>query len=406
MSSVQSKQFCFTKKAIEELPPHSGGGKSHETEYSDTKCPGLKILVNRKGNKVFYCRYTVPNTRGKKRGVHRVGTYPGTPLSEARQRNIEIKAMVDRGIDPQAERRKAREMPTFKAFAMEQYLPHAENTKRSYKDDRSRLEHHLLPEFGEFRLNEITRQLVQVFLGNCLRKGLAPATVNRMRSLGQHIFSLAVQWGVIDKNPVQGIPKLQENNQRQRLLNPAEKAALRLALDEEPNVQAVDAILLLWHTGARVGELLNARHEDVDLDAGVWTIPRSKSGRRRYVNLGDVAKAMFARQTPRPGNPYVFPGSPKYGNARMASPTKAFERVKRRAGLENLRLHDLRHNFASEAVGAGFELYDVQNILGHSNPSVTQRYCHLTAERLKRVSDCVADALSGGLVDRGRLEVT
>ncbi|SMF97227.1 Site-specific recombinase XerD [Methylomagnum ishizawai] len=384
-----SKKFRFTKRDLENLPAHPKDSPSRETEYSDTECVGLKMLVNRQGRKFFYYRYS----HKKRRHGIKIGEFPSMSLVEARQRANELRAMVDRGIDPQAAKRKENSVPFFKSFALDQYMPYAENTKRSHQDDRSRLEQHLIPQFGRLALDAITTQMVQHFLADALKKGLAPATVNRLRSLLHRLFGLAVQWEIIAKNPVHGIPKFQENNQRQRFLNADEIRALYRALDDDPNPQAADFIRLLLLTGARVGELLNAEHAHIDLEAGIWRIPRSKSGKARIVPLNDVAKALLGRQAKRAGNAFVFPGAEKYGNARMAHPQHAFDRVKKRAGLTDFRMHDLRHTHASLAVGRGSSLYDVQKLLGHSSPNMTQRYAHLADGRLMQASNGVADAV-------------
>lgn len=387
------KQFRFNKRELELLPPQSKEAGAREAEYSDTECVGLKCLVNRQGRKYFYFRYTF----NKRRRATKIGEFPATSLVEARQRCNELRAQIDRGIDPQGEREKIRAIPSFATFALEHYMPYAENVKRSHKDDRSRLEHHLIPRFGRLALHEITTQSIQLFLADGKKKGLAPATINRLRSLVQRLLALAVQWGYLERNPAQGIPKFQENNQRQRFLNAEEIQAFFRALEAEPNRQAADFIQLLLLTGARVGELLNATHQDVDTTGGVWRIPYSKSGKARVVILNDAATVLFARQVSLPNNPYIFPGSPKYKNARMAPPQKAFERIKQAAQLDDLRLHDLRHSFASLAVGAGASLYDVQKILGHSSPNMTQRYSHLADVRLKQVSNSVSAAVSQAL---------
>lgn len=387
---LDRKQFRFTKRDLEGLPPQSANAGAREAEYSDTECIGLKCLVNRQGRKYFYFRYT----HNKQRRAVKVGEFPSTSLVEARQRCNELRAMLDRGIDPQAEKEKIRAIPSFGSFVEEHYLPYARETKRSYADDQSRLHHHLLPRFERLALHEITPQMVQVFLAEKKKSGLSPATVNRLRSLLQRILALAVQWGYLERNIAQGLPKFQENNQRQRFLDGDELQAFQRALEAEPNQQAADFLRLLLLTGARVGELLNAVWADVDCQRGVWRIPHSKSGKARVVILNRTAIALFARQVAVPDNPYVFPGSPKYPNARLAPPQKAFERVKARAGLADLRMHDLRHSFASLAVGAGASLYDVQKLLGHSNPAMTQRYAHLADDRLKLVSNQVDQAVA------------
>ena len=393
MTSHPSKQFRFTKKEIDALPPQSRDAMSREAEYSDTECVGLKLLVNKRGRKFFYLRYSF---RGRRRAL-KIGEVGSTSLVEARILASEFKSKVDRGVDPQAEKERIRAIPTFKTFVVNHYLPFAKESKRTYDDDKARLEKHVLPSLGRYTLQDLTPLQVQTLLMRCKQSGLAPATVNRIRSLILRVLNLAVQWKFIDASPVSGIPKLQENNMRQRFLNREEIPRFLAALDAQADQQSADFLHLLLLTGARLGELLNAQHGDVDLVTGIWRIPLSKSGRSRIVTLNDRAIEILSRQTARYESPYLFPGNPRYKKPRMAAPYRTFERVKEMAGLRDLRIHDLRHSYASIAVQSGASLYDVQKMLGHANPQMTQRYSHLSDERLRAVSNQVARAVADTL---------
>ncbi|WP_295388374.1 integrase arm-type DNA-binding domain-containing protein [uncultured Thiodictyon sp.] len=216
--SQPPKSFRFTVRDVENLPPQDRSAGAREAEYSDLACPGLKVLVNRTGRKFWYYRYSFR----KHRHIIKIGEFPSTSLAAARQRVNELRAKLDSGVDPLTEKRQVDAIPTLQAFAQEQYLPYAEQTKRSHRDDRSRLEHHIYEVLGKLTLDAITTQKVQLFLAERTKSGLAPATVNRLRSLLQRMFALAIQWDILEKNPVQGLPKLQENNARQRYLSPEE----------------------------------------------------------------------------------------------------------------------------------------------------------------------------------------
>jgi len=168
---------------------------------------------------------------------------------------------------------------------------------------------------------------------------------------------------------------------RERFLTEAELRALFLALDQEPNQIAASAIALLAATGARRSEAMKAKWEHVDVERRLWVVPVSKSGRRRHIPLSDAALRILARQ-PRPdGCPWVFPGKDR--QKPIGCLRNAWRSVKERAGLPtDLRLHDLRHTFASTLVSKGRTLYEVSQLLGHSQMSMTMRYAHLAPQRL------------------------
>ncbi|WP_019647221.1 tyrosine-type recombinase/integrase, partial [Novispirillum itersonii] len=154
-----------------------------------------------------------------------------------------------------------------------------------------------------------------------------------------------------------------------------------LALDAEPSRTAATCIALLALTGARRSEALNMRWEDVDIPRRLWQVPRAKSGRRRHIPLSDAAVAVLLSLPHPPGCPWVFPGADP---ARpLEGVRKCWDRVKARAGLaRDLRLHDLRHSFASTLVNHGRPIYEVAEILGHSQISTTRRYSHFQNDRL------------------------
>ena len=208
----------------------------------------------------------------------------------------------------------------------------------------------------------------------------APGTVGRVIVILRYLFNLARKWNVLgtNQNPAAGIP-IPPDVQRNRFLDKIEIERLVDALARDENQVAAKAILLLLLTGARRNEVTHARWEHVDLEASRLFVPLSKSGRSRYVVLNADAVGVL-RSVPRlPGNPYVFP-SPVTGRP-CASIYFPWHRIRTEAGLRDIRLHDLRHSFASVLVNEGKPLYTVQRLLGHANAKATQRYAHLTPKR-------------------------
>ena len=128
-------------------------------------------------------------------------------------------------------------------------------------------------------------------------------------------------------------------------------------------------------TGTRRQEALSARWSDINLELGQWWLPQTKSGRGRYVTLSEEAKELLLSLPSRTSGGYVLPG--RIQGKALHNPRRAFDRLLKAAGIEHLRIHDLRHSFASLAVNAGATLYEVQDLLGHSSAQMTQRYAHL-----------------------------
>ena len=386
---MSETNVLFTKKWIEQLPPNALDSPSREKEYSDTQVVGLKLLVNKAGRKFFYLRYTLNR---RKRGI-KVGEFGVMSLIEARQHANELKAQIQRGIDPQEEKQQLSQIPTFKEFVVDSYLPWAFANKLSADSDESKIRIHLLPVFGNVRIDQLTTQSLQRYLDQ-LKLTYTPATCNRHLSLLSRLLKMAVQFGMLDKNPAVGIRKAQENNERHRFLSGDEIRQFIESLAKDENPVAAAFLEFLLYTGVRRSEALNAKWENVDLAKRVWFIPRSKNGKHRHVILNAKALALL-EGLPRL-NPYLFPG--KLEGQPLNNPQRCFIRTLERAGIKDFRIHDLRHTHASIAINNGASLYEVQHLLGHSQTKTTSRYAHLADETLRRVSDGVSLAIGKAVV--------
>jgi integrase len=189
--------------------------------------------------------------------------------------------------------------------------------------------------------------------------------------------------------------------QRDVYLTPAQTRALIAALDRAHCQDAAAALALLAATGARKQEVLRAEWKLVDLERGTLTVPRSKNGRPRQVPLSAFAVAVLRRQLARREEdcPHVFPSGLAEGKP-LANVRRTWARAKREAGLpEDLRVHDLRHSFASTLANAGIELFEIGRVLGHSQLSTTTRYAHHAPERL--VATAGAAARAWDLIPKG-----
>ncbi|WP_119157715.1 site-specific integrase [Caldimonas tepidiphila] len=344
------------------------------------------MMVSCTGKRNWYWRYA---WRGEKQ-VIRIGEFPGICVEEARRIAREYGAMLDQGIDPKGEQKARKAMPTLEEFAWEQYMPYARQHKRSADDDESKLKMWVLPKLGRKLLCDITRQDVDMYR-TAIKGSHTASTANRHHALIARMLSLAVEWDLLKVNPVTGLKKFREASDAGRFLTPEEIGRLLAALDQEENVVAAAALKVLLLTGCRREEIAQARWEHLDAERELLKLPKTKAGKVRWVPLNEQAQAVLVG-LPNIDGPWVFPG--RDPSQPIHNLYKPFKRALKAAGLdESIRIHDLRHSFASNAVTAGVSLFQVQTLLGHSSSQMTQRYAHLAGSALHDASAVAAKAM-------------
>lgn len=352
--------------------------RANEWVYSDTTVQGLKFSVTKSGRRSFHFRYSFLGDKG----FIKIGRFPATSLTLARKTALGFITHIDQGIDPKGQRILQREMPTCSEFIADYFVPYA-RVKRSFKADESKLRIYINPSFGGLRLSDVTEMHVRHYLTE-KSESLSKATANRHRALLSSIFKLAVSCKFIATNPCQGTKKFLENPPPPRYLDDDEVGRILLELPKDENPVAAAALEFLLMTGLRLGEVLNARWSDVDLIHAQYFLPTTKGGASRYVPLNPVALRILNNQQKGSGSFWVFPG--KDPQKPLKNIRKAWQRVLARAGVEPIRIHDIRHSFASACVRRGVPLYTVQKLLGHASHATTQRYAHLNQDELRQAS--------------------
>ena len=355
-----------------------GEGRKKVVIY-DKKCQGLLLEIRPSGTKTFFVRYK--GERGKYRQV-KLGRASYLSLRQARELAKKTLADVAMGKDPQEQKKVAQEVPTFAKFVRDRYLPYVQGYKRSWETDESLLRIHLIPIFEKYHLDEITREEITKLHQEHLSRGAAPASANRLVVLMRYIFNLAIEWEIpgVQANPTKGVPLAEVNNQRDRYLTEGELKRLSKAVKESENPMLAPIISMLVLTGARRGEVLNARWEDIDLSRKRWRIPYTKSGKPRTVPLSESALEVLNNVPKVEGSPFVFP-NPKTGKP-FNSIYRSWNTARKKAGLEDVVIHSLRHSFASFLINAGRSIYEVGELLGHTQVKTTMRYAHLANETL------------------------
>ena len=379
---------CPITKALLAAPPAVPEGKA-KVRVFDTRTRGF-IAEVRRSCITFYFRYTDARGRGREVKLGRLGD---VTLEQARRRADQLKAETSLGADPVADADKRRAVPTVAAFIEERYMPHVRDRLRSH-DTVAVFCRRITEALGRKALDEVTQADVASFRRRMMGTGLSNASVNRHLATLRSMFNLALRWQLYEgRNPAASPGMLRETH-RDVYLSARETQALVRALDAEPNQDAAAALMLLIVTGARKSEVLTARWENVDLDRCLLTVPRSKSGKTRYIPLSELAVRVLVRQYQRrrPGNGgYVFPGH------RAGQPLEdlrgPWKRAKQAAGLlPDTRIHDLRHSFASALANQGVPLNEIGVILGHSQLATTARYAHHAPQRLVQTATVAAQA--------------
>jgi integrase len=358
-----------------------------KNDFFDPEQKGLLLEVRSSGGKTFYQRYI--DGYGRQRQF-KLGSANVISIEQARRLGRSALAEALLGADPQARRQELRSIPTLNQLVRDRYLPHAQASKRSWNTDETLLRIHILPALGRLTVDQISGEHIAGLINDMRAKGYAGGTTNHILVLLRYVFNLARKWNVpgASANPTAGLATAPEVH-RQRFLTPEETQRLVGSIRADKNEIAAKAILLLLLTGARRREVTRARWEDVDWEKRTLLVPVSKSGKPRTIALNAAAIALLRTAASDSASPYIFP-------TQLSGLFCPWNRIRRRAGLADVRLHDLRHSFASFLVNQGVSLYVVQNLLGHTQARMTQRYAHLAPQTLLDAAEVAAVVIQRG----------
>jgi integrase len=375
-------------------PPAKGSRITYDEEVR-----GFGARITAKGATSFVLNYFVA---GRERRTT-IGSFPAWSCSAARARAAELRRHVDAGGDPLAERQAEQQAPTV-ADLVARYLAEVTATKRAgtQAEDKALLGL-VVAAIGRMKLADVKRaDLERLHRRVTVERGGPRA--NRLLTAIGAIFARGMAWELTDANPAKGISRNPEEP-RERYLRPDELERLLAALAARGEQPSAIAIKLLLLTGARRGEILGALWEHFDLATGVWTKPSTltKQKKRHRVPLSGPARMLLARMAAKATGPALFPGAGESGT--LVEIKRTWQAVRREANLDGVRLHDLRHSFASFLASAGLSLPIIGSLLGHSQASTTQRYAHLLDGPLRAATERVGKLVEQAERPQARVDV-
>ncbi len=384
----------ITDKLVKGLDSPSTGNRI----VYDDKVPGFGIRTTAAEAKSFILNYR--NSEGRERRFT-IGAYPTWSVEAARKRAGELKRQIAGGGDPLETKVATRKAPTIADLTkhyVEEWLPRKRPSSQT--EDKSIIANIIKPRIGNRKVAAITHADI-----NRLHREISRATptrANRIVALLSKMFSLAINEGWRADNPCRGIERNPEEK-RNRYLSSEELGRLTMALNECQDVQAANIVRLCLLTGCRRGEALAASWDQFDLDVGTWIKPgattKQKTEHRAPLSAAAVTlMTAILEAAPKgddgePVSRYAFPG--KTADVPLTNIREAWDAIRKAAGIPDVRLHDLRHTYASILASAGLSLPVIGALLGHTQPATTARYTHLFDDPLRKATDIVGAVVTG-----------
>jgi integrase len=381
----------LTDHLVQDLSCPSG---CKHLEVFDTEVKGFYVDLLTSGRKTYRVRYWLD---GKKR-LESIGDAKQLRVQEARAMALQtIHTAKQRPFGSiqvrNTGKRHVATLITLEEFLTSQYLPYVRSYKRSWQSDECMIRVHIVPALGKKSMARMSALDFSGFIETLKHKQLAPGTINRALVLLRYAFKLAHRWSVpgVRVDTFIGVRNLKNDNRIERYLTAEQSSLLLEAVRNSHNRLLPMIVAFLIYTGARKREVLEAKWADIDWENRSWKISKNKSNKIRHIplSLGAIDTLLQAKAYHMSLQPceYIFP------NPNTLKPFISFfyswDASRKRAGLPELRVHDLRHSFASFLVNAGRSLYEVQELLGHSDIKTTSRYAHLSRERLSAAVECV-----------------
>lgn len=378
----------FTKGTVDALSLPELGRRN---DYQDIKTPGLQLRVTPSGTKTFSVLRRVHGTLER----ITIGRYPDVSIEQARRKAAEINSDIAKGLNPGEVKRGRKAELTFSDLFQEYLERHSKPTKRTWAEDDSKYRTYLAKPLGNKKLSAIDRASIAAIHSSITKAGHG-ITANRVKALVSSIFGWAISAGLWETNPALGI-KLNREKSRDRFIQGDELPRFFQALADEENETMRDYFLLSLLTGARRANVLAMRWGDVNLDRAEWRIKETKNGTPQTVTLSPEAIEVLRNRKPTEPCEFVFPGVGRTGH--LVEPKKGWQRILEKAGITDLRIHDLRRTLGSWQAKTGASLTIIGKSLNHKNQNTTAIYARLDLDPVRESVNAATSAMmeAGGL---------
>jgi integrase len=375
-------QFNFTKAAIAALPIPKAGKRA---DYQDIKTTGLQLRITSNDTKTFSVLRRIKGT------LERItlGRYPALTIEQARRKATTINSDIANDVNPGEVKRGRKAELTFSALFAKYLECHSKPNKRTWAEDKSKYDTYLAKPLGNKKLSTIDRSNIATVHSNITRAGY-PVTANRVKALASSIFGWAISVGLWQLNPALGI-RLNREYSRDRFLQGDELPKFFKALADEENETMRDYFLLSLLTGARKANALSMQWKDINLERGEWRIEETKNGTPQTVTLSPEALTVLRNRKPLEPAIFVFPSNGSSGH--LIEPKKGWKRILDRAGIEDLRIHDLRRTLGSWQAKTGASLAIIGKSLNHKNQNTTAIYARLDLDPVRESVNAATSAM-------------
>ncbi|WP_295448059.1 site-specific integrase [uncultured Thiodictyon sp.] len=391
----------LTKRSVEGMT-YEGTGRNPDYRW-DPEVKGFGVRVYPTGLKTFLIAYR----SGARKRFLKLGTLGKDMTAEQARAAAKTKlGAVVQGADPAESRDQDRQGETVRELCVAYLERYAKVHKKSWSEDERRINNRILPAWASLKAKAIKRADVAALHSKIGTKEDHPYEANRVRELVAKMFELAHRWGFVPedhRNPAQGIDDYKETK-RDRWVTPDELPRLAQAINEEPNESARAALWLYLLTGCRKSELLKAQWADVDWTREALRLADTKNGKTHYIPLSPPAVALLRDMPRTDDNPFILPG--KLPGAHLVNVSKPWGRVRAAAGVEDVRLHDLRRTVGSWLAQSGNSLHLIGRVLNHSTQSTTAVYARFGEDSVRAALDQHGARLMGAAGLTPTAEVT
>ncbi|EER21704.1 MULTISPECIES: tyrosine-type recombinase/integrase [spotted fever group] len=374
------RSLLFTKEILQEIK----APEAKRDIYKDTKEKGLLLIVSYGGSKIFYLGVVL----SKKYHRIKIGVFPYLSIIDARLKASELKGKIAQGYNPIEEKARLSKEPTFKEF-YDRYLDeYSKINNKRWKDYAASVDRYAKHLYNR-KISTIQKADIQELFNKLTKTGKYGA--NRFLEILRPVFNKAIEWELIKVNPAIGITKHQEQS-RDRYLTREEIPQFFAAIAEEKNEVMKDFFLIALYTSVRKDNLLTMKWEQVSFTDKQLYLPETKNGKPHSLPLLDQALEILKARKENSTSSWVFP-SETSGSGHLQEPKKAWSRICEKAGIKNLRIHDLRRTVPSWMAMTGANQYVIGQLLNHMDPRSTAVYTRLANDTAREYMQRAIDSM-------------